>query len=144
MYETLAANAFGSLDDLGEELGYLVDAARVAYVSSTAYPRIGFMLIGTNAIGELKATQQWDHDRFVELMISKQHDYGHKNITAFGLFGVIVRLSDKVARLANLVGSSATARNEAITDTWTDIVGYCIIAEMLFDNMFTLPLGETT
>lgn len=34
-----------------------------------------------------------------ELMIKKQRSYGHKNITDFGSFGVLVRVNDKINRL---------------------------------------------
>jgi hypothetical protein len=74
------------------------------------------------------------------LLASKQHDYGHGNITAFGMKGVLVRLSDKVERLINL--TTKNARNESILDTLRDIVGYCVIALMLHDETFNLDLGD--
>lgn len=40
----------------------------------------------------------------VTLMDRKQQDYGSKNISKFGTFGVLVRLSDKIERLKNLRG----------------------------------------
>ncbi len=38
----------------------------------------------------------------VILLDKKQQDYGSSNISKFGVFGVIVRLSDKIERLKNL------------------------------------------
>ena len=38
-----------------------------------------------------------------EVVIAKQHDYGHDNILAFREQGLIVRLWDKLARLKNLL-----------------------------------------
>ncbi len=76
------------------------------------------------------------------LLASKQHDYGHGNITAFGLQGVLVRLSDKIERLINLKSKIGKAKNESLTDTLRDIVGYCVIALMLNDETFNLDLGD--
>lgn len=75
-----------------------------------------------------------------ELVISKQRDYGKANILDFGEFGVLVRLNDKVARLKNLQGKDP--HNESTEDTWKDIAGYAIIALMLREESFNLPLKE--
>lgn len=77
-----------------------------------------------------------------ELMIRKQRDYGHGNITAFGEFGVLVRLNDKVERLKNLLTRGKEPSNEAIDDTWRDVRNYAEIALMLRRGTFTLPLEE--
>lgn len=76
----------------------------------------------------------------VPLLCGKQHDYGHNNILRTGLLGILVRLSDKSARYAHLLGQMAAARNEPLTDTVIDIVGYCVIGLMLMDGTFELPL----
>ena len=76
-----------------------------------------------------------------ELMINKQRDYGHSNITDFGEYGVLVRLNDKVCRLKNLLGKKEP-KNESIDDSWMDIANYSIIALMLRKGIFTLPLEE--
>lgn len=54
-----------------------------------------------------------------ELMINKQRDYGHSNITDFGEYGVLVRLNDKVCRLKNLLGNKKqeTKTGNRITKT---------------------------
>jgi len=77
-----------------------------------------------------------------DLLISKQKDYGHNNITDFGEFGVLVRANDKMARLKNLLKSGAIPRNESIDDSWRDLSNYGIIALMLRRGWFTLPLKE--
>ena len=41
--------------------------------------------------------------KVANIVIKKQHDYGHDNIMAFKEQGLVVRLSDKVARLKNLL-----------------------------------------
>jgi len=83
-----------------------------------------------------------------KLMISKQRDYGHKNITEMGVMGLIVRINDKLARLKNLHGFTdksykiKATQNESIKDTWCDIANYCIIALMIEEGTFILPLLE--
>lgn len=77
----------------------------------------------------------------VELVCRKQHDYGHQNILRFGLDGIIVRLSDKLARLENLLARDLSPANESIKDTWDDVIGYSLIAIMLVRGTFLLPLA---
>jgi hypothetical protein len=98
--------------------------------------------IGIEAIQELRLRNSWDSGEMCNLLISKQHDYGHRNITAFGLRGVLVRLSDKIERLNNLKSKKSKAKNESMLDTLRDIVGYCVIALMLNDETFDLELGD--
>lgn len=85
----------------------------------------------------------------VNVIASKQADYGHGNIERFGTQGLVVRLSDKVERLLNLLGKnrepSATGGSlgrvaESLADTWLDIVGYSIIGVMWEHGTFMLPL----
>jgi hypothetical protein len=98
--------------------------------------------IATTVINELRAREAWDTGQMVATLCSKQHDYGHGNINKFGLFGVLVRLSDKIERYKNLTNKHTEAINESIGDTLTDMVGYCIIALMLLDETFNLELGD--
>ena len=74
----------------------------------------------------------------LELLIRKQHAYGRGNILAFGLTGLHVRVSDKVARIDNLRGRDCDW--ESKLDSWIDLVGYAVIAEMLRSETFDLPL----
>lgn len=74
------------------------------------------------------------------LMVKKQTDYGHGNITAFGELGVLVRCSDKLARIKNILASGRVPSNEAIEDSWMDLANYAKIALMLRRGLFTLPL----
>lgn len=75
-----------------------------------------------------------------ELMLKKQADYGHGNITAFGEFGVLVRANDKIERLKNLAKKGKNPSNESIEDSWKDLANYGIIVLMLRRGVFTLPL----
>jgi len=75
------------------------------------------------------------------MLCRKQHDYGHQNISNFGLVGVAVRVCDKIARAENLRTRDTNAvKNETVIDTYEDIVGYAVIALMLDSDTFMLPL----
>lgn len=66
------------------------------------------------------------------LMDGKQQDYGSKNISSFGTFGVVVRMNDKFERIKNLFKTKRKrAVNESIRDTFRDVSNYANIALML-------------
>lgn len=97
--------------------------------------------IAHEAITELRMTGEWSPETMSRLLVSKQRDYGHQNILQGGLFGVAIRLSDKIERYANLMKQDAP-QNESVTDTLADMVGYVVIAHMLIEDTFTLELGD--
>ena len=73
----------------------------------------------------------------IDLLIQKHEDYGPANISdAPGgpLNGLSVRLHDKVARLNHLLSNDKKPKNEAIEDTFIDILNYAIIALLVLDN----------
>lgn len=74
-------------------------------------------------------------------VIAKQTDYGHGNILRHGITGINVRMCDKVERIKNLQKRGGNAVNEPLADSWLDLVGYSIIAVMLLDGTFELPLA---
>lgn len=76
------------------------------------------------------------------LVCQKQADYGTTNITMFGLEGIMIRLSDKINRLINLIQNDKHPENESLQDTLTDIAGYAIIGLMLSHKTFELPLRK--
>ena len=59
-----------------------------------------------------------------EVMRERGAKYGPGNIAEFGELGVLVRLSDKFARLKN---QSKDFADESIIDTYMDIIGYALI-----------------
>lgn len=66
------------------------------------------------------------------LMDAKQKDYGSKNISTFGLLGVVVRMNDKFERIKTLMRKKRRAAvNESINDTFRDVSNYAIIALLL-------------
>jgi hypothetical protein len=73
----------------------------------------------------------------VNLLVKKHDDYGPANISdAPGgpLNGLSVRLHDKVARLNHLLSNNKQPKNEAIEDTFIDILNYAIIALLVIDG----------
>lgn len=71
----------------------------------------------------------------VLLMDAKQQDYGSKNISDFGKFGVLVRMNDKLQRIKNIFGTGKRkkVKNESLQDSFRDLSNYAIIFIML-DN----------
>lgn len=68
------------------------------------------------------------------LMDRKQKDYGPHNIRKGGIFGCLLRSSDKFERLFHLFNNRRRkATNESIRDSLRDISNYMNIAIML-DN----------
>ena len=66
------------------------------------------------------------------LMDKKQQDYGSRNISDFGIVGVVIRMNDKFQRIKNLIGNRRKATvNESIRDTFRDVSNYAIIALLL-------------
>ncbi len=63
-----------------------------------------------------------------DLLMRKHHDYGEDNLNIFGEYGVLVRVSDKVARLKNLIEVEGQVGDESRADTWRDLAGYAIQA----------------
>ena len=70
------------------------------------------------------------------LALNKQLDYGPGNIAMTGVYGLAVRLSDKVARLLNLSagGRSPRVRDESLRDTFEDVLNYAVFGIMLLND----------
>ena len=71
------------------------------------------------------------------LLISKHHDYGPKNIAhspGGPLNGLRVRMWDKVARINNLLDSKVSPSNESLRDSFIDLLNYSAIAIMVLDR----------
>jgi len=74
--------------------------------------------------------------RLYLLAVKKNNDYGDNNITKFGLKGVVVRLSDKIERLIQLVWNERDVKvsDEKIEDTLMDIANYGMIGYLVLNN----------
>lgn len=80
-------------------------------------------------------------EREADVLVSKQLDYGPGNIGNCPLgpvAGLIVRLYDKLARLANLheSGRLEDASHEAASDTALDIANYGTILAMVLADVW--------
>jgi len=104
--------------------------------------RLAILDIANWAVCQMMYDGNWNLADMHELLVSKQHDYGHDNINAFGLVGVAIRICDKLARLNTLIKSGESPSNETLEDTWRDLVGYSVISEMLHMDLFNLDLKE--
>jgi hypothetical protein len=70
-----------------------------------------------------------------QLFDRKHHDYGPNNIAKFGVFGCIIRMSDKIERIATLFKANRKARvNESVEDNIRDVHIYANIALMFQDG----------
>ena len=105
---------------------------------------------GLVLLDEPELQDEWDAACFElsNLLRAKQADYGPGNIMAFRHIGLMVRLSDKIERLKNLMQKSGVVlgddgfdnsdniRFESIRDTYMDIAGYGVIGMMLLGGTF--------
>jgi hypothetical protein len=72
-------------------------------------------------------------DKAREIQVAKNHDYAHegdifRNFRRYGTFGVLVRLSDKLARLDSFEENKTFAvADEKLEDTIIDIINYATI-----------------
>lgn len=68
----------------------------------------------------------------VKLLDNKQLDYGSRNISSYGLLGVVVRMNDKFERIKHMTANRRKkAVNESIRDSFRDIGNYAIIALLI-------------
>ena len=75
----------------------------------------------------------------VPTLIERHHKYGVGNINEFREIGLLVRMSDKVARIEN---GDDDYEDESFLDAYVDLVGYACIAHMLAEGWFLLPLRD--
>lgn len=119
--------------------------------------QIWFLLASHSAIALFnRLINDPNYSKFVNTMMSpelitttvirKQHDYGPQNVAKFGMWGLIVRLHDKIARLDNLLSTKRSGFNsvsdETIYDTLLDVVGYSTVAMLWINNWFLLPMKK--
>lgn len=83
-----------------------------------------------------------------ELMSRKNQDYGggdtFGNFRLHGLYGIAVRLHDKVARLTNFAKAETFAVDESVMDTVLDLINYAILYEGFYaDNNRTAGPSPT-
>lgn len=139
-----------TLEEHHAGIGKTIDLLIVNYFNEPAYTLeeldFRFRALGCHALGAwseftdqtLTSLTSWALRQLAE----KQACYGPKNITKFGVRGIIVRASDKRERLENMWATGHKSAIEPIEDSYMDLLGYSTIALMLADNVFELPLEK--
>jgi hypothetical protein len=89
-------------------------------------------------------------DRAREIMEAKNRDYGadadpFRNFRAFGALGILVRLSDKLARARTyLERGNFAVKDEQIDDTLLDAINYVILLMAILEFGDECNQGGTT
>lgn len=84
-------------------------------------------------------------DKLADIYRAKNHDYGnsaHETFVAFGEVSYVVRLSDKLRRLASLWSGERRVKDESILDTLGDAITY--LAMLIAEINVQLNGGEGT
>jgi hypothetical protein len=88
-------------------------------------------------IEQFKAEAKPFYSETYQVLISKQLDYGPKNISQSPggpLNGLRVRMHDKLSRINHLIDNGATPENESLRDSFLDLANYSTIAMMVLDG----------
>ena len=90
--------------------------------------------VPNKTIEDFQEDAQGIYDELLSILVMKQIDYGPLNIwnaPGGATNGLMVRMSDKLERLKNLIYNSIEPNNEALEDSFVDIANYAIIALMV-------------
>ena len=90
--------------------------------------------VPNKTIEDFQEDAQGIYDELLSILVMKQIDYGPLNIwnaPGGATNGLMVRMSDKLERLKNLIYNSIEPNNEALEDSFIDIANYAIIAMMV-------------
>ena len=67
-------------------------------------------------------------NKVVEIVKERNANYGDENLTRYGHLGLIVRISDKIARIENMKDMEKTEKIvKALRNDYSDIAGYGIM-----------------
>lgn len=115
------------LEILKKMADHYTNQVRGGYVASIGWDgmarRIGCLAI--EAIGGEQFSR--GAEPFATLLMSKHRAYGVQPILRWGELGLLVKITLKIDRLVNLAKTGASENDESVTDTLTDIVGYCVL-----------------
>jgi len=97
---------------------------------------------GARTTKEMLELHKWLGERGREIMEKKNSDYANpeessdpfRNFQAFGAYGILVRLSDKMARLRAFIekaqrGDEMAVKDEKWEDTLIDAINYLVILD---------------
>lgn len=90
--------------------------------------------VPNKTIDDFRVDAKVIYDQLLNILVSKQIDYGPLNVwnaPGGATNGLMVRMSDKIERLKNLIYNSIEPNNEALEDSFADLANYAIIALMV-------------
>lgn len=92
-------------------------------------------------------------DTMYSIMVAKNADYAgttdpfanFMQVENLGIStaekGILVRITDKLSRISNLLETEAQVKDEAITDTLQDMANYAVILKCLIEEKGKIPVG---
>ena len=92
------------------------------------------MATDDNVILEFEEDAQKIYDELLAILVKKQIDYGPLNVwnaPGGATNGLMVRMSDKIERLKNLIYKNIKPNNESLEDSFVDLANYAVIALMV-------------
>lgn len=100
------------------DLSRSLDAPTTAYTYDPGPPPDPFEVALVEAFNEM-----------IQLLLKKRKAYGPGNLVRFGGMGIVIRASDKIDRLANLLkaGETVSADGDSIEDAFMDLCGYGVL-----------------
>ena len=105
------------------------------------------MLKAHDRLGKFEDDAEAIYEDLLEVLISKQIDYGPDNINnapGGAANGIMVRMSDKMERLKNLTyhtDADAEPNHESIDDSLLDIANYAVIMMMVRKGVWPASLN---
>jgi hypothetical protein len=87
-----------------------------------------------NVILEFEEDAQKIYDELLAILVKKQIDYGPLNVwnaPGGATNGLMVRMSDKLERLKNLIYKNIKPNNESLEDSFVDLANYAVISLMV-------------
>lgn len=150
LYSDIKATGDNLINGLRETINAYIDSK--SYLDPDGFytqeHKRRWVMLSSNALRiakNLDVTYLLTSSEILNTVIKKQRDYGHENISKFGITGLVIRVHDKVARVENLMKKENfinAVADETILDTLMDIIGYSIIAYMWLNKTFMYNLGE--
>lgn len=147
--------SMNSLEDMRIQLDWLIniDTGKSADIKKISEEEFAdsWRMLGAVARNAAKKLNILDYsierpgpkiDELTTVLIKKQKDYGHDNISRFGRLGLLVRVHDKIARLENLARRETEPENESLRDNYMDVINYCAIGMMVEMTWFHLELAN--
>ena len=76
------------------------------------------------------------NDELLQMFLKKHRDYGKGNILSVRELGIVLRMTEKIERLKNLLLKGDLPANEPIEETFIDLAVYANIAILLRRGQF--------